>query len=66
MIPASLPFEYLHHFHRHDRVRRIGSRPMGSPVRRGMPVGRANRSAFKESRQASSRAHVTAAETLGL
>jgi hypothetical protein len=41
MIPASLPFEYLHHFHRHDRVRRIGSRPLDSHVRRSTPVGRA-------------------------
>jgi hypothetical protein len=39
MIPASLPFEYLHHFHRHDRDRKIGPRP--DRLRRGTPVGRA-------------------------
>jgi len=39
MIPASVPFEYLHHFHRHDRARRIGVRP--DRVRRGTPVGNA-------------------------
>lgn len=34
MIPASLPFEYLHHFDRHDRAGRTGSRGMSRLVTR--------------------------------
>ncbi len=33
MLPA-LPFDYLQHFDRHDRVRRTRDRPTGSRVRR--------------------------------
>ena len=31
---ASLPFDYLRHLDRHDRVRRTRIRPTGSRVRR--------------------------------
>ena len=31
---ASLPFDYLRHLDRYDRVRRTGIRPTGSRVRR--------------------------------
>jgi hypothetical protein len=34
MFPASLPFDYLKHIDRHDRVRRMQARPAGSRVRR--------------------------------
>jgi hypothetical protein len=34
MFPASLPIDYLHHVDRGDRLRRSGSRPNGSRVRR--------------------------------
>jgi hypothetical protein len=39
MLPASLPFDYLQHFGRGDRVRRSRARPNGSRVRRGAPRG---------------------------
>ena len=42
MIPASLPFEYLHHVDLHKRVRRMGSRPIDSYVRRGRRTVAAN------------------------
>ena len=35
MLLAPLPFDYLQHFDRHDRVRRTRTRPTGSRVRRG-------------------------------
>jgi len=31
----TLPFDYLRHLDRHDRVRRTRARPTGSRVRRG-------------------------------
>ncbi len=31
----ALPFDYLQHLDRHDRVRRTRTRPTGSRVRRG-------------------------------
>jgi len=34
---ARLPFDYLKHLDRHDRVRRARARPTGSRVRRDMP-----------------------------
>ena len=36
MLPA-LPFDYLQHLDRHDRVRRMRTRPSGSRMRRGTP-----------------------------
>ena len=30
MIPTALPFEYLHHLDRHDRVLRMGRTPSSS------------------------------------
>jgi hypothetical protein len=41
MFPAALPFDYLKHIDRHDRIRRSRTRPNGSRVRRGVPGGRA-------------------------
>jgi hypothetical protein len=35
MLLAPLPFDYLHHLDRHDRVRRKRTRPTDSRVRRG-------------------------------
>jgi hypothetical protein len=35
MFLAALPFDYLRHLDRHDRVRRPRTRPTGSRVRRG-------------------------------
>ncbi len=32
---AALPFDYLQHLDRHERVRRTRNRPTGSRVRRG-------------------------------
>ncbi len=32
----ALPFDYLQHLDRHDRVRRARIRPAGNRVRRGM------------------------------
>jgi hypothetical protein len=34
MFPASLPFDYLKHVDRYDRVRRMQAHPSGSRVRR--------------------------------
>jgi hypothetical protein len=34
---ARLPFDYLQHLDRHDRVRRPQARPTGSRVRRDTP-----------------------------
>ena len=34
MFPASLPFDYVRHYDRHDRVRRIRVQQIGSRVRR--------------------------------
>ncbi len=38
MLPA-LPFDYLKHLDRHERVRRTRIRPTGSRVRRGKASG---------------------------
>ena len=38
MIPA-LPFDYLKHLDRHERVRRTQARPTGTRVRRGTGRG---------------------------
>ena len=35
MLLAPLPFDYLQHLDRSDRVRRIRNRPTGRRVRRG-------------------------------
>jgi hypothetical protein len=35
MLLAPLPFDYLQHLDRSDRLRRIRTRPTGSRVRRG-------------------------------
>ena len=35
MLLAPLPFDYLQHLDRHDRVRRTRNRPTGARVRRG-------------------------------
>ena len=37
MFLAELPFDYLQHMHRGDRIRRSRIRPNGSRVRRGTP-----------------------------
>jgi hypothetical protein len=37
MLPAQLPFEYLQHIDRGDRIRRSRTRPNGNRVRRGTP-----------------------------
>ncbi len=37
MLVARLPFDYLQHLDRHDRVRRMRARPSGSRMRRGTP-----------------------------
>ena len=37
MFPASLPFDYLRHLDRHDRVRRTGSARRDNRVRRLVP-----------------------------
>jgi hypothetical protein len=37
MLVASLPFDYVQHIDRGDRIRRSRPRPNGSRVRRGMP-----------------------------
>jgi hypothetical protein len=37
MFPASLPFDYVRHFDRHDRVRRIRVQQIASRVRRPEP-----------------------------
>jgi hypothetical protein len=39
MLLASLPFDYLQHIDRGDRIRRSRARPNGSRVRRGTPRG---------------------------
>ena len=39
MLLASLPFDYLQHLDRGDRIRRTRTRPTGSRVRRGTPGG---------------------------
>jgi hypothetical protein len=39
MLVASLPFEYLRHIDRGDRIRRSRARLSGSRVRRGTPGG---------------------------
>jgi hypothetical protein len=33
MFPASLPFDYVRHFDRHERVRRIRVQQIGSRIR---------------------------------
>jgi hypothetical protein len=35
MLPAAIPFDYLQHIDRGDRIRRSRVRPSGSRVRRG-------------------------------
>jgi hypothetical protein len=37
MLPAALPFDYVQHIDRGDRIRRSRIRPSGSRVRRGTP-----------------------------
>jgi len=37
MLVASLPFDYVQHIDRGDRIRRWRTRPNGSRVRRGTP-----------------------------
>jgi hypothetical protein len=37
MFPGSLPFDYLRHLDRYDRIRRTRAHPTGSPVRRPVP-----------------------------
>jgi hypothetical protein len=37
MFPASLPFDYVRHYDRHDRVRRIGVQQIGSRICRPGP-----------------------------
>jgi hypothetical protein len=37
MLLAALPFDYLQHIDRRDRIRRSLTGPNGSRVRRGMP-----------------------------
>ena len=37
MLLAPLPFDYLQHIDRGDRIRRSRTRPNGSRVRRGTP-----------------------------
>jgi hypothetical protein len=37
MLPAALPYEYLQHIDRGERIRRSRDRPNGSRVRRVMP-----------------------------
>jgi hypothetical protein len=39
MLVASLPYDYLQHIDRGDRIRRSRARPNGSRVRRGVPGG---------------------------
>ena len=39
MFPASLPFDYLQHFDRQDRVRRTLAQPHRQRVRRLEPKG---------------------------
>jgi hypothetical protein len=39
MFPAALPFDYLKHIDRGDRIRRLRARPNDSRVRRGRPGG---------------------------
>ena len=39
MLLAPLPFDYLQHLDRGDRIRRTPRRPTGSRVRRGTPGG---------------------------
>ena len=41
MLLAALPFDYLQHIDRGERIRRSGSRPNDSRVRRGTPRGTA-------------------------
>jgi hypothetical protein len=35
MLPAAIPFDYLQHIDRGDRIRRSRTRPSGRRVRRG-------------------------------
>ena len=37
MFLARLPYDYLQHLDRGDRIRRSGTRPNGGRVRRGTP-----------------------------
>jgi hypothetical protein len=37
MFPASLPFDYVRHFDRQDRVRRIRVHEIGSRIRQPEP-----------------------------
>jgi hypothetical protein len=39
MLPASLPYDYLQHIDRGDRIRRSRTRSNGSRLRRGTPGG---------------------------
>jgi hypothetical protein len=39
MFPAALPYDYLKHLDRGDRIRRLRTRPNGSRVRCGARSG---------------------------